>query len=179
MLSPKEVNERLFAYRTFRLVGDITGSVQEHFCQSLVLWNLDSTDPIKLIIDSRGGDLHIACWMIDAIRFSKAPVHAIVTAVAESAAFGILQACHRRIAYPSARLVFHYGTLTINLDTDRDPREFLEESLQRVEGFLEHFSKLSGKDIGTIRSWARQARRMNSDEALKLNFIDEILTPPA
>lgn len=175
-----EINAKLFPFRKFYLMGKVSDEMQEGFCASLEAWNHDGREPVTLLIDSCGGSLFAGNWVADAISFSASPVHATVTGAAESSAFTILQACHRRSAYPLARLMFHYGSISnLNLDAVFDPVEFVRKSLKIANTGLDKLVARSGKSSEQIRMWAHESRRFSASEALELNFLDEILTPPA
>ena len=153
--------------------------MQRDFASSLEQWNLAGCEPITLTIDSTGGNLFAARFIADAIRFSEAPVHGVVVGAAFSGAFQVLQACHRRLAYPSARFMFHYGRFEIDLDENARPEEVLREGVAILNEYLNALAVLSGKNLKTIKAWARAARKFGSEEALRCGFLDEILTPPA
>lgn len=177
-VSPKEINDRLFPFRKFSLIGEINESLQEHFCGNLEVWSTESDSPVTLLIDSNGGDLFSGRWVADAISFSTVRVNAVVTAVAGSAAFLVLQSCHRRAMYPSAQLMFHYGRISnLNLDICFDPVERVKKALRFIDEQLERLANMSGQSIEIVRLWAHEARKFDAQESLRLKFIDEILEP--
>lgn len=147
-------------------------------CLALRLLGNESKLPIELIIDCDGGSLRVASFIEDAIRFCDAPVHGIVTGAAFSAAFHILQACDRRLAYPKSTLMFHSSRIN-NLPVNHpDFDEICQSSKVKNEKYYSLFASLSNQPITTIREWSRLEKEFTAQEALELNFIDEILVPP-
>jgi ATP-dependent protease ClpP protease subunit len=177
-MSTKQTNDKLFESRRFKISDDIGRSMQRDLSDRIDEWNVINHEPIVLMIDSTGGDLFVARLIMDAIMFSPAPVHGIVTGVACSAAFCILQSCHRRLAYPSARFMFHYGQIEIDVDRDLHPEETLREGLRIVDDFMSSLSKMSKVNVETIKARARASRKFGVKEALRCRFIDEVLKPP-
>ena len=71
---------------------------------------IEERQPIKIYIDSGGGDLFATLTIIDAIKMSKTPVWGINIGVALSGGFFTLISCHKRFAYPNSTFLFHEGS---------------------------------------------------------------------
>ena len=66
--------------------------------------------PIKVFIDSPGGDVQALYATIKAIEISKTPVYTINYCSAYSAAAILLTAGHKRFALPGTSAMFHRGS---------------------------------------------------------------------
>jgi len=177
-MNERNMLENLAAKGVLLLFGRITPEKHEVLARQLLgLECEERTDIVTLRIDSGGGDAFVGLRLSDAIRFAPFPVHGVVTGRACSAAFLVLQNCDRRIAWPNARLVFHPGTCTVQIDSE-DGESTYRRGKELWERSLGELSQKSGKDIETLRRWGRDDREFSADEALKLGFIDEILQPP-
>lgn len=64
-------------------------------------------DPIKLYINSCGGDVYDAWGLIDIILNSKTPIYTYCTGYAMSAAFNIFLAGHKRYCYKHSTFMCH------------------------------------------------------------------------
>lgn len=131
---------------------------------------------LSKFMDSGGGNSVVGAYVSDVIRASCSPIHAIVIAQCQSAAFDILQACHRRIAYKNARLMFHATVVKIKINASRKKNTArLDEALSDDVRLLKALAKRSGQTLKQICEWADEEKLFTSKEALKLGFIDKIL----
>lgn len=101
------------------VIGDIdedTGSIVDNYIR---FWNtydkelnipIKDRTPIKICVDSNGGDLRSTLTIINAIENSQTPVWTINLGRAFSGGFLIMLAGHRRMAYKYASFLFHEGS---------------------------------------------------------------------
>ena len=122
--------------RQILMLGEVNSQMQEMVCTTLLLLNAQSEALITLCFDSGGGSLLLAMYIYDAIKHSKAPVHGLVTVTAQSAAFDVLQACTRRLAYPNATLMTHSVEIRVRVnrpDFDEHVRKMREQEKSLFE----------------------------------------------
>jgi ATP-dependent Clp protease protease subunit len=101
---------RLLKQRTVLLSGEINRkSADKVIAQVLLLSEEDSKSPIKLFINSPGGDADAGFAIYDIIRFVEAPVICICAGLTASAAVIVLLASpkERRLSLPNARFLIH------------------------------------------------------------------------
>ena len=100
------------------LLGDIEPAVGEAIESLIRFWNrvddennvpIEKRAPIKIYIDSNGGDLDATFTMIDAISLSKTPVWTINIGCAYSGGFFTFIAGHKRFTYPHGTFLYHEG----------------------------------------------------------------------
>ena len=95
-----------------------------------------------------------------------------------SAAFIILQACHKRFAYEHTRFMFHgFDGAGIRIDQPDFEGEVERGRALHVR-VLKFIAKRSGQSISSLRRWSQAEKDFFAWEALKLGFIDGIITPP-
>ena len=80
---------------------------------------IEKRKPIKLYIDSIGGDIMGTLTIIDSIRQSNTPVITINTGQAYSGGFFCFIAGHKRISYPNASFLFHEGSTGTFADANK------------------------------------------------------------
>lgn len=131
--------------------------------------------PIKVFIDSPGGDV-LALWTtIKAIEISKTPVHTINYCTAFSAAADLLAAGHKRYAFPGTSVMVHSGSCMFG------------GTMEQAENMKKHFDKLGKKvtdyflshtkiDPKTFKKKAPSDWYMDEEDALQNGLIDEIIT---
>ena len=102
--------------------GPIEGEDIEEFNFELIQMINNSskkkTKPIKIYINSFGGELFSAFSIINIIENSEVPIYTYCTGYAHSAAFLIFLAGHKRYAYKHSNLLYHqiaYGIDTQNI----------------------------------------------------------------
>lgn len=130
--------------------------------------------PIKVFIDSPGGDV-LALWTtIKAIEISKTPVYTINYCTAYSAAADLLVAGHKRFALPGTTIMVHSGSCMYG------------GTIEQAESMKKHFDKLGKKvtdyfllhtkvNPKTFKKKAPSDWYMDEDEALENGVIDEII----
>ena len=132
--------------------------------------------PIKLYIDSYGGSVYQCFGLLGIMRTSKVPVHTIVTGCAMSCGFLISIAGHKRFGYTKSTYLYHqvssaaWGTVK---DMEDDVIE--AKRLQKmIESHTLELTKISKKKLEKVYK-SKKDWFIDSDEALKLKIIDEIL----
>ena len=138
--------------------------------------NPEEREPIRLYINSPGGDVTEGFALISAIEISKTPVYTINMGQWSSMAFLIGIAGHKRLSLPKASCLMHYGSFflygTANKVKDRVEFEnrFVDEV---VKPFVLKHSKMSEQEYDKLD---RKEFYMMANDALELGFIDEIIT---
>lgn len=136
---------------------------------------LEERKPIKLYIDSPGGDLNATFTMIDSIKMSKTPVWTINIGCAYSGGFMTFIVGHKRIAYPNASFLFHEGAAATHGDAGkfRNFADFYNNQLKKLKSIvLEHtdFDEAWYKEHMNDDVW------LLAEEALEHGVCDEIAT---
>lgn len=103
--------------------------------------DVNKRTPIKIYIDSNGGNLTACFTIIDAITMSKTPVWTINIGKAYSAGFFIFITGHKRFAYPNSSFLFHEGSTGIYQDANKfkNYADFYKQQLEQLRAItLEH-----------------------------------------
>jgi ATP-dependent Clp protease protease subunit len=95
--------------RQIILSGEINKELAEKIARQLLILEADSDEPIRLFIDSPGGDADAGYAIFDMIRFINAPVITIGMGLIASAASIVLLAApkERRFGMPNSRYLIH------------------------------------------------------------------------
>ena len=136
---------------------------------------VEERTPIKVFIDSPGGDV-LALWsVINAIKISKTPVYTINYCTAFSAAADLLVAGHKRYAMPGTSAMVHSGSCMYG------------GTMEQAESMKKHFDKLGKKvtdyflsrtkvDPKAFKKKAPVDWYFDEHEMLDNGLIDEIVT---
>lgn len=95
--------------RQILLSGEINKPLAERVIRQLLVLESDSDEPVKIFIDSPGGDADAGYAIFDMIRFIKAPVYTIGMGLVASAGSIILLAApkERRFGLPNSHYLIH------------------------------------------------------------------------
>ena len=135
----------------------------------------EARKPIKIFIDSPGGDVTFMWSVIRAIEISKTPVYTINYCSAYSAAAEILASGHVRLGFPGSHVMIHLGSCAYSGDVanvETTKKYFDALSKKTVDHLLER-TKIEPKMFKkkTMTDWF-----LDEDEALKNGVIDKIIT---
>ena len=165
------------------LIGDIdeeTGSIVDNFIR---FWNsydrennipISQRTPIKVCVDSNGGDFLSTLTVIDAIENSETPVWTVNIGRAYSGGLFIMCAGHKRLAYKRSSFLFHEGSSGVSGDANKfqnyaDFYKTLRNEMKKI--MLEKTNITEEEYI----SHAKDDWWFLSDEALEKGVIDEIV----
>ena len=158
-----------FASRTGELVEYILEYNRKDFGKS-------ERKPIKLFINSPGGDLTEGFALIDAIKLSKTPIYTINVGQWSSMSFLIGIAGHRRFSFPHATFLLHDGfSGALGSSNKVQDRVKFEERFEN-EVVKTHVLTHSNMKSAEYDALARVEYYLLPKDALERGFIDEIIT---
>ena len=168
--------------RIFWLEGEVNDSTLE-LVKTIMRVNLEDEKykmpaeeriPIKLIIDTNGGDVQIMWTLINAIKISKTPVYTIVYCTALSAGAHILAAGHKRYAFPGATILVHSGGVGYQgtVEQVESAKKYYDSLGKRANDRLLADTSILPKDLKRkgAADWY-----MSAEDALANGVIDRII----
>lgn len=170
--------------RNLYIMGDInadTGVAVENmirfYNQADKQFNIAKEDriPIKIWINSYGGDLQAALTTCDAINLSETPIYTINQGQAASAAALIFLAGHKRIAFPKSYLMIHEGSIGVSqIDAHKFQAmsDFYKVQRALLKKILMEYTGMSEEDY---ISHAKDDWWMDVNDAMKYNMIDMVM----
>ena len=137
--------------------------------------SIENRKPIKIFIDSVGGDVVFMWSIINMIEMSKTPVYTINYCTAYSAASEILASGHKRFALPGSHVMIHLGSCAYAGD------------VANVESTKKYFDALSKKTVDHLLKKTKIEPKMfkkktltdwflDENDALENGIVDEIVT---
>ena len=161
--------------RQILLTGEVNKALAEKIIRQLLILEADSDEPIRVFIDSPGGDVDAGYAIFDMIRFINAPVYTIGMGLVASAGALILLASprERRIALPNSHYLIHQPLSGIKgVATD------IEIHAAEIEKVRVKINKLIADETGTkLEQVEKDTDRdywMNAEEAQKYGLIGKI-----
>lgn len=166
-------------------VGEVSKQIveiNEHDNRLKIFYKLYGLDynpkPIKIFIDSYGGDIYACLGLLSIIKCSKTPVYTIVVGMAMSAGFLILISGHKRFCFELSTMLYHQVSSEI-CGTTKDIKEDYEETerLQKImEKIIIENTKITKNKIGEIYKYNKDWY-ITPSNAIKLGVVDKILAP--
>ena len=131
--------------------------------------------PIKIFINTQGGDLDCCKHVIDMIELSKTPVYTIGMARCYSAGTLLLMAGHKRFVFKNTKALLHDGYTDIggSIGKFSDTASFIEKDEKTTKEFVLSHTKIPEDEYSKNyrRDWF-----MLSDDIVKYGIADAILT---
>ena len=175
-----EFNSCLTRKLIIREIDEFTGSTIGQYIQfynELDEQNeipVEERTPIKIYLDSPGGDMSSTFTAIDSIRMSKTPIWTINVVISYSGGFFIFIAGHKRFAYNLSSFLFHEGATMAGGDAGkfRNYTDFYKKQLEKLKNLTLDYTKITNEQY---------EKHINDDwwiyatEALELGICDEII----
>lgn len=171
----RDVNNRIY------WLENEVGAETLDIAKAIMRCNLEDKDvpvenrvPIKIFIDTCGGDIQIMWTIINAMKISKTPVYTIVYCTALSAGAHILAAGHKRFAFPGSTILVHSGSCFYGGDTEKveSSKKYFDALSKKINSTLLSDTKILAKDLkkkGAV-DWY-----MTAEEALEYGLVDAII----
>ena len=171
-----DMMDKMLKTRTILLSGEIDKALAEKVIRQLLLLEAESDAPIKVMIDSPGGDADAGYAIFDMIRFINAPVFTIGMGLVASAGALVLLAApkDRRISLPNSHYLIHQPLSGI-----RGVATEIEIHAQEVEKLRVRINELiaaeTGQNLTQVEKDTDRDFWMNSEEAVKYGLISKVV----
>jgi len=168
--------EKMMETRTILLSGEINKELAERVIRQLILLESKGDEPVKVFVDSPGGDADAGFAIFDMLRFIKPEVHIIGMGLVASAAAIILLAVpvERRIALPNSHYLIHQplsGIRGVATEIEIHARE-LEKLRYKINKLI---SDETGRDIEKVEKETDRDFWMNAEEAQEYGLVSRIV----
>lgn len=172
-----------FLTRTIYLTEEITTLNSTEIIQKILFYNkIDSIEgidpefrsPIKLYINTPGGDIQEVFNIISTIKASKTPVYTITYGCGYSGGFFIGICGHKRFGFMNSSYLFHEGMAIDGGDAHKFLQhvDYYKFQLKRIKNIVIENTKITSEeyDVRHKDDWF-----LTPSEALHYGVIDEIL----
>lgn len=177
------ISERYDTINRVLLLNGIDEAVGDAITHLIRMWNMADKDipveervPIKLFVDSSGGDLTSALMMADAITLSKTPVYTINMGTAYSGGLLVFITGHKRYSFPSASFLFHEGSTSLGSIDAGKFKNYAGYYSNLIDRMKKYIIKNTKVDEELYKEKSRDDWWFFVDEAIELGFCDEIIT---
>jgi ATP-dependent Clp protease protease subunit len=168
--------EKFLKTRTILICGEIDKDMSEKVIRQLLLLESMGDDPIRVMIDSPGGDVDAGYAIFDMLRFVKPPVITVGMGLVASAASLIALASpkERRLGLPNSHYLIHQplsGMRGVASEIEIHARE-LEKCKQRINELI---SAETGVSLEQVTKDTDRDFWMSAEEAKKYGLISKII----
>lgn len=175
--SPDVLMQKMLKTRTILLSGQINKELAERVVRQLLLLEDQGDDPIKVFIDSPGGDADAGYAILDMMRFVGPDVYTIGMGLVASAGALILLSSPKdhRIGLPNSHYLIHQplsGMRGVATDIEIHARE-IEKMRQRINELI---AGETGQPIEKVEKDTDRDFWMNAKEAVDYGLISRIVT---
>ena len=167
---------RMLKSRTVMVSGEINKPLAERVIRSLILLEEESKDPIKVYIDSPGGDADAGYAIFDMMRFVKPPIQMIGMGLVASAAALILLAAprERRIGLPNSHYLIHQpmsGSRGVATEIEIHAKE-----IEKLRGKINRLiAEETGQPIEKVEKDTDRDYWMNAEEAVAYGLLSRVV----
>ena len=172
-----DLSEKMMDTRTIILSGEVDKDLAEKVVTQLLLLEAAGDEPIKIFIDSPGGDLDAGYAIFDMIRFVKPDVYTIGMGLVASAGALILLAAPKeyRLGFPNSHYLIHQplsGIRGVATEIEIHAKE-LEKLRIKLNGLI---SEETGQDISKVEKDTDRDFWMNAEESAEYGLVSKILS---
>ncbi|MGE4453122.1 MAG: ATP-dependent Clp protease proteolytic subunit [Sphaerochaeta sp.] len=172
-----QIQEKLLKTRSILLSGEINKESAESVIKQMLILEGESDEPIKIFINSPGGDVDAGYAIFDMARFISVPVTMVGMGLVASAAALVLLAvpAERRIALPNSTYLIHQpmsGMRGVATDIEIHAQH-LEKLREKLDALI---AQETGKSLQDVRSDTERDHWLSADEARNYGLVSKIIT---
>ncbi len=172
-----DFSEKMMETRTVILSGEVDKDLAEKVVTQLLLLEAAGDDPIKVFIDSPGGDVDAGFAIFDMMRFVKPDVYTIGMGLVASAGALILLAAPKehRLAFPNSHYLIHQplsGIRGVATEIEIHAKE-LEKLRVKLNKLI---SEETGQKISKVEKDTDRDFWMNAEESINYGLVSKIIS---
>ena len=169
--------DKMIKTRTVLISGEVNKELAERVVRQLLILEQESDDPIRVFIDSPGGDADAGYAIFDTIRFVKPVVYMVGIGLVASAGALILLAGDKdkRLAFPNSHYLIHQplsGVRGVATEIEIHARE-IDKMQKRINTLI---SQETGKPFEQVEKDTDRDYWMNAEEAVEYGLISRVIT---
>lgn len=174
--SQSDYSQKFLDTRSVLVFGEVNKELAEKCVRQLLILDQISKDPIKVFIDSPGGDIDAGFAIFDTMRYVDAPVYAIVMGLAASMGAMILLAAEKdhRMGFEHSRYLIHQplsGIRGVATEIEIHARE-LEKYRLKINQII---AKETGKGIDQVAKDTDRDFWLDAEEAMDYGLISRVV----
>ncbi|MFW5994543.1 MAG: ATP-dependent Clp protease proteolytic subunit [Spirochaetia bacterium] len=167
---------RMMKTRTILLSGEVNKALAERVVRQLLLLEAEGDEPVRVFIDSPGGDADAGFAIFDMMRFIKPDVYTVGMGLVASAGALILLASPKdhRLATPNSHYLIHQplsGMRGVATDIEIHANE-LQKTRERINKLI---SEETGQDLAKVEKDTDRDFWMSAEEAQEYGLVSRLV----
>jgi ATP-dependent Clp protease protease subunit len=162
---------RLLEKRIVMASGILDSDAATRLSAQLLALNADGDAPVRLEVQNLQGDLSAALTVMGVIDTLRVAVHAQASGEVRGAAIGLLAACPRRLAYPSASFTLAEPRLELGTGPVTAVTERQRQAERMVDSLYYRIAEATGREADDVREDFRRARTLTVAEAIGYGLL--------
>ena len=162
--------------RCVSISGEINEESAVDFTDKILDLNLESNEPITVLINSNGGEINSGLLMYDAIVGSKAPIRMICRGKAYSMGAVLFACAKERYRLPNSELMLHQpmlgGKVSGNASSIKSITDSMLETKKKINKLLSKHTKKTEEEIDEATGFDHY---FSPEESIEFNLCDEII----
>lgn len=163
--------------RIVKIRGEITEESALDFTDQLLELNMESDEPITVLINSPGGEINSGLMMLDAITGSKAPIRMVCRGKAYSMGALLFAGAKERLMLPNSELMLHQpllgGRVSGNASSIRSISDSLLETKTKLNKLIASFAGRTPDEIDKATSYDHY---FSPEEAIAFGLCDRVVS---
>lgn len=177
-----ELLRELLYHRIIIVNAIIDSCTLEDVSLQIIKFNMEDKDipkdkrkPIRLFLQSPGGNVISGFNLVDIIESSETPVYTICFANCSSMAFHIFISGHKRFAFKNSVLLNHDGDLSLSNSSSKvkDTMKFFETLDERIKNHIITHTNISEEFYDSI--YEKEYYMYANEEGKRLGCVDFII----
>ncbi len=174
--APAAPAEKLLKTRSILLSGEINKDSADAFIKDLLVLENESSEGIKVFINSPGGDVDAGYAIFDMVRFVSCPVTMVGMGLVASAAALILLAVpsERRVGLPNSSYLIHQPLS--EMKGNATEIEIHAKQLEKIKAKINALiSEQTNKSVDSVALDTDRDYWLDAEEAVKYGLISRIV----
>ncbi len=168
---PGALYQRLLERRIVLASGRLDTGAATMLSAQLLTLDAEGDQPVRLELQGLEAELSAALTVMGVLDVLRAPVTGYVAGQLSGAALGVLAACPRRLAYPSAVLALAEPKLS--LDGTASEVSIQEEQIRAMlDSLYIRLAEVTGQEVDRVREDARHGRFFTVPDAVSYGLIE-------
>lgn len=167
---------KFFGKRCISISGEINDESAIDFTDKILELNIESCEPITILINSPGGEINSGLLMYDAIVGSKAPIRMICRGKAYSMGAVLFACASKRYMLPNSELMLHQpmlgGRVSGNASSIKSISDSMLETKKKLNSLLARHTGKSEEEIDEATNFDHY---FSPTESIEFNLCDEII----
>lgn len=172
-------DHRLLESRSILISESVGPETTERVTRDLIILDEMGNSPIKIYINSPGGEVNSGFAIFDTIRFIKSEVHIINAGLCASIAtiINIAAKKENRFSLPHSMFLIHQPLISGQIVAPASDLEITAKNILKTRARInELLAKECGQDLKRVEEDTSRDYWMDAEEACKYGLISKVIT---